>query len=81
MAAEKTRRNQEKGDGINAMPTAAMLTGKVSALTGDETTRSTYQRSSGRSSVWRITYASISDADARSACTTRKTSETHNGIW
>jgi hypothetical protein len=62
------------------MPTAAMLTGKVSALTGGETTKSSYQRS-GLSSVWRVTYASISDADARSACTTRKASETHNGIW
>jgi hypothetical protein len=53
---------------------------KVYAPTGGEKTRSSYQRS-GLSSVWRITYASTSEADARSACTTRNTSETHKGIW
>jgi hypothetical protein len=71
---------RKKEDGIDAMLTAAMLTDYVSALTCGETTRSSYQRS-GLSSVWRITYASASEADARSTCTTRKTSETHKGSW
>jgi len=63
-----------------AMLTCIMLRCIVPALTGGETTVSSYQRS-GLSSVWRITYASASEADARSTCTTRKTSETHKGSW
>jgi hypothetical protein len=50
-----------------------------SAIVGANTDNP-YQRS-GLSSVWRITFASTSEANARSPCTTRKTSETHKGIW